>query len=168
MAAGPTTYLALITPISSQASFPKPQPPGTPGAPGPQPPTGPGGPVDPGYGISIERPSHPIWYPLPPGAPVDPEYGIPEEGLPVIDNTLPGSSGGWAPVYIDNTLPGGSSGIGGGAGETPTHPIVLPEPLPPEGNRPAIEFKAAWTPTTGWIVIGVPTGEHPTPSKKRK
>jgi len=29
-------------------------------------------------------------------------------------------------------------------------------------------YLALITPTTGWIVIGVPTGEHPTPSKKRK
>lgn len=151
MATGPTTYLALITPISSQASFPKPQPPG---GPGPQPPTGP---VDPGYGISIERPTHPIYFPLPPGAPIDPDYGIPEEGVPIIDNSLPDS--GWEPVYIDNTLPGrGSAG-----GEHPSHPIVLPDPPAPNW-----EVKAAWTPKTGWVVIALPTGEVPTPSKKRK
>ena len=157
MAQGRMVINALIIPMSSASAPDRPTP-------GPTPPAGGGGPVDPDYGISIERPTHPIWYPLPPGAPVDPEYGVPEEGLPVIDNTLPGSGGGWAPVYIDNALPGrGSAG-----GEKPTHPIVIPEPLPPEGDRPGIEFKAAWTPMTGWIVIGIPTGEHPTPSAGKR
>lgn len=157
-------------------------------------PTKPGGPVDPGYGIDENtgwlRPSHPIYYPLPPGAPVDPSYGIPEspprpdQGLPGSqphpDNTLPGSqpkpdqslpgsqpkpthpivlppgqTGGWGPVYI----------WGGGPGARP--PIYIPEPTPPTETVPAIEWKAAWTPVTGWVVVGVPTGPTPTPSKRK-
>jgi hypothetical protein len=52
----------------------------------------------------------------------------------------------------------------------PTHPIVLPPNLPPsippEGERPElpIEWKTAWTPQTGWVVIGVPQAPHPVPS----
>jgi hypothetical protein len=154
----------------------------------------PGGPVDPGYGVDEGtgwlRPSHPIFYPLPPGAPVDPSYGIPidgphpdqglpgdqpkpDQGLPGSqpkpDQGLPGSqpkpshpivlppnSGGWGPVYI-----------WGPTDPRPTPPIVLPpiDSTPPSGV-PKIEWKAMWTPTTGWVVVGVPTGPHPTPSKK--
>ena len=153
----PAPFMALITPFD-----PSLKPDNT--LPGVQPPTTPGQPpvVDNTLPGNLPRPEHPIYYPLPPGAPVDPAYGVPEEGLPVIDNTLPGSSGGWLPVYIDNTLPGaGSSG-----GEKPTHPIVLPEPgSPPEGP---VDWKAVWTPSSGWIVVGFPTGPVPTPSKKRR
>ena len=83
---------------------------------------------------------------------------------------LPPGGGGWLPVYIDNTLPGDQPKPDNtlpGDQPRPTHPIVLPPPGEvPEGP---IDWKAAWTPTTGWIVIGVPTGPHVTPSKgKRK
>jgi hypothetical protein len=69
--------------------------------------------------------------------------------------------GGVPPEYVD---------IGGpGPQPHPEHPIVLPPDLPPTlpppDERP-IEWKVAWTPTTGWVVIGIPTGAHPTPSKK--
>ena len=43
-------------------------------------------------------------------------------------------------------------------------------PWPPEVEPPippSIEWKAAWTEETGWVVIGIPTGEHPTPSSKK-
>lgn len=48
----------------------------------------------------------------------------------------------------------------------PAHPIELPPNLPPstEEGRP-IEWKVGWTPSTGWVVVGIPTGPHPTPSK---
>jgi hypothetical protein len=114
---------------------------------GPMP--GGGGPVDPGYGIDIGLgvPSHPIV--LPP----DPTQPLP------ID---PGWSGGVAPP-----------GQEGGAPK-PTHPIVLPPPgeipppiEPPTTPTPGWEVKIAWTPTTGWVVVAVPTGPHVTPSKKR-
>lgn len=43
----------------------------------------------------------------------------------------------------------------------PTHPIVLP-------GKPELkwELKTAWTPETGWVVVAIPVGEHPAPSKK--
>jgi hypothetical protein len=42
-------------------------------------------------------------------------------------------------------------------------PPELPGTLPPPDERP-IEWKTAWTPQTGWIVVGIPTGPTPTPS----
>ena len=69
--------------------------------------------------------------------------------------------GGVAPPYVDIGFPGPQP--------HPEHPIVLPPDLPPTlpppDERP-IDWKVAWTPVTGWVVIGVPTGPHPTPSKK--
>ena len=54
--------------------------------------------------------------------------------------------------------------------DMPTHPIELPPnlppTLPPPDERP-IDWKVGWTPATGWVVIGVPTGAVPTPSKKK-
>jgi hypothetical protein len=46
----------------------------------------------------------------------------------------------------------------------PTHPIYIGPPAekPPE-DRP-VEWHSAWSPATGWIVVGVPTVPHPTPS----
>lgn len=42
-----------------------------------------------------------------------------------------------------------------------------PWPEPPEGEKPPFEAKVAWTEETGWVVVLVPTGAHPTPSRKR-
>jgi hypothetical protein len=104
-------------------------------------------PVDPGYGIDLglgiwgptdPRPTNPIV--LPPPVPVDPPPTEPVD-----------------PGY----------GIDVDAGYTrPTHPIVLPPPAQgrPPGNW---ELKVAWTPVTGWVVVAIPTGEHPTPSRRR-
>ena len=67
--------------------------------------------------------------------------------------------GGRPPNYVD---------IGGpGPQPHPEHPIVLPPDLPPttpEGGM--IEWKTAWTPTTGWVVVGIPAEGSlvPTPS----
>jgi hypothetical protein len=38
--------------------------------------------------------------------------------------------------------------------------------LPPDGSAPEgpIEWKAAWSPTTGWITVGVPQVPVPTPA----
>jgi hypothetical protein len=57
----------------------------------------------------------------------------------------------------------------------PTHPIYIPvypaHPIviPPEGETPPqlppVEVKVGWTPQTGWVVVLVPTGEHPAPSR---
>lgn len=195
MAQGQLVINALILPLSSASPPPRPHP--QPPQPG-QPPTGgqPPHPDNtlPGF---LPHPEHPIFFPLPPGAPVDPSYGIPvipgmeggaphpDQGLPGDqprpDNTLPGAqprpdhdlpgpqphpehpivlppdSGGWEPVFI-----------WGPTDPRPTVPIVIPEPLPPEGERPGLEFKAVWTPVSGWVVVGIPTGPHPTPSAQKK
>jgi hypothetical protein len=61
---------------------------------------------------------------------------------------------------------GGGMGPGVKPQPHPEHPIVLPPDLPPttpEGGK--IEWKTAWTPQTGWIVVGVPSEPHPVPSK---
>lgn len=45
----------------------------------------------------------------------------------------------------------------------PSHPIVLPpgiDTIPPG----PIDWKVAWTPDTGWVVVGVPNVPHPVPS----
>ena len=135
----------------------------------------------------LPRPTHPIYYPLPPGAPpplgiwgpTDPRpgTGLPED-QPEIDNTLPPlppGSGGWEPVYIwGPTDPRPGTGL---PGDQPEIDNTLPPiELPPEGELPEgakIEWKAMWTPTTGWVsfAIVVPDADtpRPTPSKgKRK
>ena len=160
-------FTALITPFD-----PSLKPDNT--LPGPQPPTGGTAPppvVDNTLPGDIPRPEHPIYYPLPPGVPVYPDNTLPGE-QPVIDNTLPvppGGNGGWLPVYIDNTLPGDlprPDNTLPGPQPRPEHPIVLPPPgSVPEGP---VDWRAAWTPATGWIVVGFPTGPVPTPSKKKK
>lgn len=96
-------------------------------------------PVDPGYGIDLGlgflRPSHPIVLP-PPTVPIEP----PPEG----------------PVDPD-------WGIDEDIGYLrPEHPIVLPPPAKPELKW---EIRTAWTPVSGWIVVAIPTGNVPTPSK---
>jgi hypothetical protein len=131
------------------------------GGPGPQPPSGahPSHPiwrpdlgfwggrpppyVDIGLPGSQPHPSHPIYFP-PPGS--QPPLGI---------------WGGRPPLYVD---------IGGPAPQPhPEHPIVLPPDLPPttpEGGK--IEWRTAWTATTGWVVVGIPQEPHPTPSAAAK
>ena len=177
---GPTIWTALIMPLSSHATFPKPTPPPggtTPPLPGTPPPV-----VDNTLPGDLPHPEHPIYYPLPPDVPP-----------PVVDNTLPGAqphpehpivlppggSGGWLPVYIDNTLPGVDPGWSGGVAPPgqeggaprPTHPIVLPPEgtAPPEVGGGKITWKAIWTPDNGWQVAGIviPSGPIPTPSKKK-
>ena len=114
------------------------------GLPPPQLPGTPPGPVDPGYGIDAGlgwlRPSHPIALP-PPGKPTHPIV-LPPEG-PVDPS--------WGiDVDIGYVKPDNS----------------LPQPQPPDVT-PNWEVKAAWTPLTGWIVVAIPTGPTPTPSKSR-
>lgn len=83
--------------------------------------------VDPDYGVSGDRPAHPI---APGGRPVDPGYGKPEGGAGRPDQGLPPSPG-----RPDNTLPGegGKPPAGGGGrpdqglppgGLHPSHPIA--------------------------------------------
>ena len=106
---------------------------------------GPGSrPVDPGYGVDVGtgpvRPAHPIY--------------IPPTGSPP-------PLGHWGPVD-----PGYGVDVDTGP-VRPTHPIVLPPDLPPTtGEGGKITWKTAWTPQTGWIVIGIPAEGTlvPTPS----
>jgi len=167
------SFWAKITPINMDAypdqGLPAPQPPKPP-SPGAPDQTLPG---------DLPRPEHPIYFPLPPDVPVDPGYGVPEgaypdQGLPGEqprpDQGLPGEqpkpehpivlppgSGGWVPpIYI-----------WGPNDPRPTHPIVIPPDVPPTPETPAIKWKAIWTEKTGWIVIGLPQGPFPTPSKKK-
>jgi hypothetical protein len=147
-----------------------------------------GGPVDPGYSPPWARPKPPVagWPGGLPGGggfpgqggPVDPGYSPPwaRPQPPRPDNSLPPFPS--HPIYIP---PEGSQpplGIWGptdprpgyglpGPQPHPEHPIVLPPDLPPEtpeGGK--IEWKTAWTPQTGWIVIGIPAEGTlvPTPS----
>jgi hypothetical protein len=52
-------------------------------------------------------------------------------------------------------------GIWGGAPVPhPEHPIA---PVAPD-EQPVIEWKTAWSPATGWIIVGIPTVPAPTPS----
>jgi len=123
-------------------------------------------------GGNVPYPTPPIHYPQPPLG----TWGGAGQPFPTTPIYIPG---GWPPLgtwggvgqpYPDQGLPGGQPG-----GPTypsqgpgfPTHPIVLPPDLPPEmpdpDNRP-IEWKTAWTPQTGWVVVGIPQGPAPTPS----
>jgi hypothetical protein len=180
------SFLALITPLSStgEPTHPIYNPPGIWPSPGvPTHPIAPGGPPpqiwpSPGY------PSHPIagpppgiWpspgHPAHPIAPGGPPPGIwPSPGYPshpiAPGGPPPGFWGGVAPPYVDIGGPGQQPGIWPSPG-VPTHPIVLPPDLPPTlpdpDNRP-IDWKTVWSPSTGWVVVGVPSGPSPTPSKK--
>ena len=156
-------FLALITPLGGSIEQPPQQPPGI------------WGPTDP-------RPTHPIagWNPStggwpqpprPPGYPSHPIYWpnpYPDQGLPgnqpYPDQGLPGNQ-----PYPDQGLPGSQPRPDQGLPPFPAHPIVIPPggvwPEPPEGERvPKVEWKTAWSPQTGWIVVGIPTGPTPTPS----
>src|SRR4029077_8079553 len=100
-------------------------------------------------------------------------------GLEVGGGPMPGGPGGGEPplgIWGPPTMPPGYWGGGMGPGVKPQphpeHPIVLPPDLPPEipppnggGSPIPIDWKTGWTEETGWIVVGVPTVPHPTPSK---
>jgi hypothetical protein len=52
-------------------------------------------------------------------------------------------------------------------GYNPDNPSTpLPPDQPPAEIQKPIEWHVAWSEDTGWIVVGTPTGEHVTPSKK--
>jgi hypothetical protein len=70
-------------------------------------------------------------------------------------------------------MPPIAPGGGGGGGQPhPEHPIPpqiwIGPVLPPGAEEPQpdqIEWHSAWSQETGWITVGVPTGEVPTPSE---
>jgi hypothetical protein len=125
------------------------------------------------------HPSHP-WVP-PPGYPshpwVPPSSGGP--GTPPLGIWGGGGVGDYIDAGFPGPQPGGPIGIWGGPyfppviwdPSRPTNPIVNPgdpdhpgEGQPGGDRTPKVEWKTAWSPSTGWVVVGVPTGEHPTPS----
>jgi hypothetical protein len=129
--------------------------------PTPQPPKPPTEPVDPWYGIDLGlgylRPDNTLPQPERPAPPVDPGYGVDEDtGWVHPDHTLPVPVPPVDPAWgIDEIL----------GYLRPDNSLPIPPDPKPEG--PAWEVKVAWTPTTGWIVVAVPTGAHVTPSKKK-
>jgi len=153
--AGPTIYTALIMPLSSHATFPKPQPPGTPG----QPPSGGGGqPPRPDHGLpgELPRPEHPIFLPLPPGL-------LP----PQIDNELPGAQP--HPEHPIARPPGGGQPPSGGSPPKPDQGLPGSQPRPDQGlpgPQPKPEHPIVLPPDNGgWapIFIWGPNDPRPTP-----
>jgi hypothetical protein len=134
-------FLAMITPLASSDAHP-------------EHPIAPGGPP-PGIWPSPGHPAHPI-------APGGPPPGIwPSPGYPAHPIVIPPTKPDEPPLVI----------WGGGNEPFPTPPIELP---PDDGTAPPVggdrvhimEWHTAWTEQTGWMVVGVPQGKHPTPSKK--
>ena len=115
----------------------------------------PPGPVDPGYSPPWARPG---------GGPVDPGYSPPwaRPGKPVYpDQGLPGSQ-----PYPDQGLPGSQPRPDHSLPPFPSHPIYVGPPVPAPEPEPPLKWHAVWTgPTSGWITVGIPTGETPTPSE---
>lgn len=167
-------FLALITPVGGGGGE---GPPGIwgPGSPMPNPPIfwpgfpgggGGGGGSPPGiWGPGGPMPNPPIYWP-----------GFPGGGGGGGGGSPPGIWGGGnvplpnPPIYFPDNGGGGSPpGIwGGGNVPMPQPPIELPEGLPPETEEGPIDWKVGWTAQTGWIIVGVPSGEHPVPSRRRK
>ena len=181
-------FLALITPLGGGGGPVDPgySPPWATPTP-PQPPLGIWGPTDP-------RPTNPIAGPgRPPGWGManDPGYGVPIPPSPPLVIWGPGDPRPTQPIAGPGRPPnwgmandpgyGIDAGLGtwGGAGQPfPTNPIAEPPwgwgnpppALPVIPEVPAlpgkIDWKYGWTPQTGWIVVGIPVGPIPTPSKK--
>lgn len=172
-------FLALITPLTGGSDG------GGGGGQPPYPTTGPGFPtypivVPPGgaYPPTPGTPPLGIWGGGGVGNYPDAGFPGPQPGGPVYpDQGLPGQPPRpWGPInYPDQGLPGAPGG--------PSHPIFYPpviwdpsrpsnpitnpgDPNDPGAGQPQIEWKTAWSPSTGWVVVGVPSGEHVTPSKE--
>ena len=77
--------------------------------------------------------------------------------------------GGGPVIPEEPSAPPGDLGIwqdpGGYNPDAPGTPLPPDEP-PPE-REPLVEWKAAWSEETGWVIVGTPTGAHPAPSKRR-
>jgi hypothetical protein len=129
------------------------------------------GPVDPGYGISSDRPSLPIVLPpAPPGI-----WPPPTGGNPIVpigpDNTLPVQPGTiWPspgrPARPDNTLPGG--GLHPGGGPMPGTP-ARPDNTLPGGQGGTIDnalpsqtfWMLCYSPSLGWKYVSVDPSLRP-------
>jgi hypothetical protein len=175
-----TPFLALITPLSGSGGGSGPVDPGySPPWARPQPPR-------PNQDLPGQQPG--IWgpgFPYPdqglPGHQPYPDQGLPgfqprpDQGLPGFqprpDQGLPGNQ-----PYPDQGLPGQGGGpplvIWGPNDPRPGWGLPdLPEEITPppaqggDGEPVPVEWKAGWTQQHGWVVVGIPTGPVPTPSK---
>jgi|SRR5580765_6023724 len=162
-------FLALITPITGGGGGGQPQPPlGMWGPNDPRPTLpiagwNPGTGNFPGGGGGGGQPPLVIW------GPGDPRPTLPIAGWDPGSGNFPGGGGGG----------GGQPPLGfwGPNDPRPTPPIAEPPwgwgNRPPEIDLPPevpdigpVDWKTAWTPQTGWVVIGIPTGPVPTPSSQ--
>jgi len=74
-------------------------------------------------------------------------------GGPIIPEAPPGTPPGDLGIWED---PGGYNP------DSPSTP--LPPDKPP--TTPPIKWKAVWSEETGWVIVGTPSGAHPTPSRR--
>jgi hypothetical protein len=183
---------ALIIPLYDEGAAPghplPGQPPGIWGPPGPwptppihMPPGQGGGGQPPGiWGPPGPWPTPPIAFPpgwqggQPPGfwGPNSPSIGNPIANAPGVghhpswgDHPSTGPGFPTPPIHIPpTTLPDLPNHIWGPTDPRPNPPIYLPTPTPPAGTL--IDWKVAWSPETGWVVIGTPNVPHPAPAKK--
>lgn len=77
--------------------------------------------------------------------------------------SLTGLGVGGGPIVPDKP-----PGIWGGPIDPyPGHPLPEPPgPKPPDPTEPPVKWKTVWTPTEGWVVVGIitPSGDHVVPS----
>lgn len=163
-------FLALITPVGAAE----------------QPPLGIWGPTDPRPTPPVAGPGRPPWWGMANdpgwsgGSPSQPPLVIwgPGDPRPTPPVAGPGRPPWWGMAQDPGYgVPLPPLGTWGGSGERfPTNPIAEPPwgwggtppviTLPPDTALGKVEWKTAWTAATGWVVIGIPTGPTPTPSKK--
>lgn len=98
-----------------------------------------------GVGGGPIMPTPPTGPPVYPVHPIAPNY--PPGNYPSLPIYWPGYPPGWGTPPIVQPPPGGGGGDGG-----PT--------------TPPIDWQIAWSPDTGWIVVGIPQFPHPAPSDK--
>jgi hypothetical protein len=107
-------------------------------------------------------PSHPIYFP--PGVPTHPI--APGGPPPHVTHPIP-------PTIWPDPLPPPAVALPPWWPGAPAHPIppivVHPGPIIPPGTSPpttpVFEWHTGWSESTGWVVVGVPQGEHITPSR---
>jgi hypothetical protein len=103
-----------------------------------------------------EHPEHPM---VPPG-------GYPKPEHPIVYPPPGGGNGGSGELPTHPIVPPGGY-------PKPEHPIVLPPTTPPDAGQPptgplgAVEWHTVWTEQYGWAIIGLPTGDHVAPSRKK-
>lgn len=89
-------------------------------------------------------------------------------GGPVIPPSQPpGGGGGGSPGVPTFPIwgpPGTVFPPGPGYPPVAGHPLPEPPDKPPEPIQPPIDWKVIWTPTEGWVVVGIPNVPHPSPA----